>query len=73
MARIAKLGHSTLAKIEAGDPSVPFKCIEKLCSALKIPLDMLRWPDKKWARVVTKIGLTAIEFRKTENKPNESN
>ena len=73
MTRIAKIGHSTIAKIESDDQTVPAKCIEKLCAALKIPVDMLRWTDKKWARVVTKIGLTATEFRKTEPKPNESN
>jgi DNA-binding Xre family transcriptional regulator len=67
MARIAQIGHSTLSRIEAGDPSVPFKCIEKLCGALKIPFDMLRWSDKKWARVVSSIGLTATEFKKTES------
>jgi transcriptional regulator with XRE-family HTH domain len=67
MARIAKIGHSTLAKIESSDPSVPAKCIEKLCAALKIPLDMLNWSDKKWVRVVTNIGLTATETIKTES------
>jgi transcriptional regulator with XRE-family HTH domain len=67
MARIAKIGHSTLAKIESSDPTVPAKCIEKLCAALKIPLDMPHWSDKKWERVVTSIGLTATELRKTES------
>jgi hypothetical protein len=57
MARLAKIGHST----------VPEKCIEKLCAALKIPLDMMDWSDKKWVRVVTSIGLTATELRKTES------
>lgn len=73
MARIAKIGHSTLARIESNDISVPTKSIEKLCAGLKIPPDMLNWSDKKWLRVVTSIGLTATEFRKTEPKPNESN
>lgn len=68
MARIAQIGHSTLARIESGDQTVPAKCIEKLCAALKIPLDMLGWSDKKWERVVSNIGLTATEFRKTETK-----
>jgi transcriptional regulator with XRE-family HTH domain len=67
MARIAQIGHSTLARIEAGDPSVPLKCIEKLCAALKIPFAMLSWSDKKWMRVVANIGLTAVEFKKTES------
>jgi hypothetical protein len=66
MARLAKIGHSTLAKIESSDPTVPAKCIEKLCVAMKIPLDMLDWSDKKWVRVVTSIGLTATETIKTE-------
>jgi len=30
-------------------------------------LDMLGWSDKKWVRVVTRIGLTATEFKKTES------
>jgi transcriptional regulator with XRE-family HTH domain len=68
MARLAKIGHSTLSKIETGDPTVPAKCIEKLCAALKIPLDMMHWSDKKWVRVVTGISLTAYELRKTESK-----
>jgi transcriptional regulator with XRE-family HTH domain len=68
MARLAKIGHSTLSRIETADPTVQSKCIEKLCSALKIPLDMLDWSDKKWVRVVTSIGLTATEFKKTENQ-----
>lgn len=68
IAQIAKIGHSTLSKIETGHPTVSSKTIEKLCTALKIPLDMLHWSDKKWGRVVTKIGLTATEFRKTETK-----
>jgi transcriptional regulator with XRE-family HTH domain len=67
MARLAKIGHSTLAKIESSDPTVPAKCIEKLCAALKIPLDMLGWSDKKWERVVSNIGLAATELRKTES------
>jgi transcriptional regulator with XRE-family HTH domain len=67
MARLAKIGHSTLAKIESSDPTVPAKCIEKLCAALKIPLDMLHWSHKKWVRVVTNIGLTATETIKTES------
>jgi len=68
IARTARLGNSTLAKIESCDPTVPPKCIKKLCDALKIPLDMLDWPDKKWVRVVTRIGLTATELKKTENQ-----
>jgi transcriptional regulator with XRE-family HTH domain len=67
MARIAQIGHSTLARIESGDQTVPAKCVEKLCAALKIPLDMLGWSDKKWERVVSNIGLAATEFRKTES------
>jgi transcriptional regulator with XRE-family HTH domain len=67
MARLAKIGHSTLSKIESCDQSAPIKAIEKLCAALKIPLDMLDWSDKKWVRVVTSIGLTATEFKKTES------
>jgi hypothetical protein len=68
MARIAQIGHSTLARIEAGDETVPAKCVKKLCAALKIPLDMLGWSDKKWMRVVANIGLTAHELKKTETK-----
>jgi hypothetical protein len=67
MARIAQVGHSTLSRIESGDETVSAKCVEKLCAALKIPLDMLGWSDKKWQRVVSNIGLTATEFRKTES------
>ena len=73
MTRIAKIGHSTLAKIESDDQTVPAKCIEKLCTALKIPMDMLTWSDKKWERVVTNIGLTATELVKIQPKQNESN
>ena len=67
MATFARMRYSTLKAIESDKPTVLRRSIEKACAFLKIPLDMLGWTDKKWERVVSNIGLTAYELRKTES------
>lgn len=68
MSRIAKVGHSTLERIESDDPSAPQKSIERLCAALRFRPDWLKWSEKKWTRVISASRLTATEAIKTKTE-----